>query len=168
VVGHSYGDVSAVLAAIRQPGLVRSLTLLEPALFVPPADPGVARFARLGDEVLAGGLDTDPARLREFLKASGAPVPGEGPLPSEVIRGVRRAQGSRPPTEARPALELLRAAGTPSLVASGDHLPAVERMCDAVASALDAERVIAPGAGHFVAAAPGFADQLDQFLISAS
>jgi hypothetical protein len=41
-------------------------------------------------------------------------------------------------------------------------------MCDAVATALDAERVIAPGAGHFVAAAPGFADRLEQFLTSTS
>jgi hypothetical protein len=39
-------------------------------------------------------------------------------------------------------------------------------MCAAVASALGARVVRAPGAGHFVAAAPGFADKLDQFLNS--
>lgn len=167
VVGHSYGGVGAVLAAIRQPELVRSLTLLEPGLFLPPCDPEVARFARLGDEVLSRGLDTDPTRLREFLKISGAPVPDHGPLPDQVIRGIRRAQGSRPPSQARPALQALQAAGTPSLVASGDHHPAIERMCDAVASAMNAQRVIAPGAGHFVAAAPGFARQLEEFLTSA-
>jgi hypothetical protein len=40
-------------------------------------------------------------------------------------------------------------------------------MCDAVARELNAQRVVARGAGHFVAAASGFADQLAQFLISA-
>jgi hypothetical protein len=33
---------------------------------------------------------------------------------------------------------------------------------------LHARRIVAPGAGHFVAAAPGFADQLDRFLSSVS
>jgi pimeloyl-ACP methyl ester carboxylesterase len=166
LVGHSYGGVSAALAAIRRPSQVRSLTLIEPALFLPTDDPEVARFARLGDEFLANGLATEPGRLREFLTISGAPVPGEGPLPEDVVRGVRRAEGSRPPSEAHPPLEVLRGAGIPSLVASGNHHPAIEWMCDAVAGALAAHRVICPGAGHFVAAAPGFADQLEQFLSS--
>jgi pimeloyl-ACP methyl ester carboxylesterase len=167
LVGHSYGGVSAAIAAIRRPRQVRSLTLIEPALFLPTDDPQVAEFRRLGDDFLAHGLDTEPARLREFLKIAGAPVPEEGPLPDEVLGGVRRAQGGRPPSEARPPLEVLRDAGVPSLVVSGDHHVAVERMCNAVATALGAQRAICPGAGHFVAAAPGFADQLERFLISA-
>src|SRR5947208_339445 len=48
LVGHSYGGVVAAIAATREPGRVRSLTLLEPALFLPPEDPEVARFARMG------------------------------------------------------------------------------------------------------------------------
>jgi pimeloyl-ACP methyl ester carboxylesterase len=168
IVAHSYGAVGALIAATGRPEQVRSLTLIEPPVFIPQSDPDVARFQRMGDEVLTHGLDTDPATLREFLKVAGAPVTADGPLPQEVVRGVRRAHGSRPPSEARPELGVLRAAGIPSLVASGAHYPALERMCDAVATALDAERVIAPGAGHFVAAAPGFADRLEQFLTSTS
>jgi pimeloyl-ACP methyl ester carboxylesterase len=167
LVGHSYGGVAAAIAAIRRPARVRSLTLVEPALFLPVDDPELARFRRLGDEVLVHGLRTEPARLREFLAIAGAPVPDNGPLPDEVARGIRRAQGSRPPSEADPPLQVLRDAGIPSLVASGDHYGAVERMCDAVATALGARRVIAPGAGHFVAAAPGFAHELEEFLSSA-
>jgi pimeloyl-ACP methyl ester carboxylesterase len=166
LVGHSYGGVVAAIAAISRPAKVRSLTLLEPALFLPGDDPEVIRFARMGEEVLTRGLQTEPATLREFLKIAGAPIPDDGPLPEGVARGVRRAQGSRPPSEARPPLELLRDAGIPSLVASGDHHPAVERMCDAVTIALGAQRVIVPGTGHFVAAAPGFADQFERFLHS--
>jgi pimeloyl-ACP methyl ester carboxylesterase len=166
LVAHSYGGVVAAIAAISRSANVRSLTLLEPALFLPTDDPEVSRLGRMGDEFLAHGLETDPATLREFLTIAGAPIPDAGPLPEEVVRSVRRAQGSRPPSEARPPLELLREAGIPSLVASGDHHPAVERMCDAVTIALGADRVIVPGSGHFVAAAPGFAAELERFLLS--
>lgn len=166
LVGHSYGGVAAALAATRKPDSVRSLTLLEPALFLPRDDPEVQRFRQIGDQVLAHGMATDPKTLRAFLRVSGAPVPDDGPLPAQVVRGVERARGSRPPSEAHPRLTAVREAGIPSLVASGGHHPALERMCDAVATALGARRVIAPGAGHFVAAAPGFADELDRFLQS--
>ena len=166
LVGHSYGGVAAAIAAIRDPARVCSLTLIEPALFLPTDDPEVTRLARMGEQFLAHGLQTEPATLREFLRGAGSPVPDEGPLPEDVARAVRRAHGSRPPSEAHPPLEVLRDAGTPSLVASGDHDPAMERMCDAVAAELGAERVVCPGAGHFVAAAPGFGERLDRFLSS--
>jgi hypothetical protein len=42
----------------------------------------------------------------------------------------------------------------------------MERICDALASVLRAERVVTPGAGHFVPAAPGFANRLEKFLTS--
>lgn len=167
IVGHSYGGVAATIAAIRRPSRVRSLTLLEPALFLPSDDPDVARFRRLGDEFLTHGLWTEPTNLREFLMIAGVRVPDKGPLPDEVVRSICRAQGSRPPSEASPPLEVLREAGIRSLVASGDHHVAVERMCDAVATVLGAQRMIAPGTGHFVAAAPGFAHELESFLNSA-
>jgi hypothetical protein len=70
------------------------------------------------------------------------------------------------PGEARPALDILRDAGVPALVASGGHAPALDKICDALATELRAERLIAPGAGHFVAAAPGFPDRLEHFPAS--
>ena len=169
VVAHSYGVLGALIAATRAPEHVRSLTLIEPPLyFVARGDPEVARLERIGDAVLTYGLETDPAELREFLRISGAPGVDDGPLPDDVARGVRRAHGGRLPSGARPELEILRAAGIPSLVVSGDHTPGLERICDALAAALDGERLVAPGAGHFVAAAPGFADRLEEFLAAAS
>lgn len=167
VVAHSYGVLGTLIAATRMPTRVRSLTLIEPPLFrLVPGDVEVARLEHMGNAVLTHGLDADPAALREFLRLAGAPEVDDGPLPEEVAQGVRRAHGGRLPGEARPALEVLRDAGVPSLVASGDHAGALERICDALATALDAERVVVPGAGHFVAAAPGFADRLEQFLVS--
>jgi pimeloyl-ACP methyl ester carboxylesterase len=165
IVAHSYGALGALLAATRRPARVRSLTIIEPALFLPPGDPAVARLKRLGDAVLTHGMDTDPRMLREFLRIAGAPAVDDGPLPDDVARGVRRAHGSRLPGEARLELENLRAAGIPALVVSGGHEDGLERTCDALAGALDAERLVAPGAGHFVAAAPGFSDRLERFLV---
>jgi len=166
VVAHSYGSLGALIAAARRPGQVRSLTIIEPPLYLVADDPAVARLKRLGDEVLLHGLDTDDAVLRDFLRLAGAPVK-DGPLSQAVVHGVRRAHGSRLPGEARPALDVLRERCVPSLVASGDHDAGLERICDALAVELRARRLTAPGAGHFVAAAPGFADQLERFLLAA-
>jgi len=168
VVAHSYGVLGALIAAARRTEQVRSLTLIEPPLYyLVPGDPEVARLEAMGDAVLTHGPRTDGAILREFLRIAGAPDVDDGPLPDEVMHGLRRAHGSRLPGEARPALDALRDAGIPALVASGHHTTALERMCDALATALGAERLIAPGAGHFVAAAPGFAERLEEFLTSA-
>ena len=153
----------------RIPERVRSLTLIEPPLFyLVPGDPEVARLERMGNAVLTHGLEADAATLREFLRLAGAPEVDDGPLPDEIARGVRRAHGGRLPGEARPALELVRDAGIPSLVASGGHAPGLERICDALSTVLDAQRLVAPGAGHFVAAAPGFVNRLHEFLVSAA
>lgn len=167
VVAHSYGALGALIAATRKPAQVQSLTLIEPPLFhLVPDDPELMRFQRMGDEFLAHGLDTDPATLREFLRIAGSPIPDAGPLPENVVQAVRRAHGGRSPGEARPALDTLRDAGIPVLVASGDHASFLERAADALAVELHAQRLIAPGAGHFVAAAPGFGERLERFLAS--
>lgn len=165
VVAHSYGVLGTLLAAVAYPGSVRSLTLIEPPLyFLAERDADVVRLKELGDMVLLEGLDSEPEALREFLTLSGAPGVGAGPLPEAVAAAVRRAQYARLPGEISVDLEVLRAKGIPAMVASGAHQPGIERICDGLAEALHAERVIAPGAGHFVAAAPGFADQLERFL----
>ena len=146
---------------------MRSLTLIEPPLYhLVPDDPEVTHLERLGDAFLREGLGADPAMLREFLRLAGAANVDDGPLPEDVARGVRRAHGGRLPGEARPPLGILRDVGIPSLVASGGHAEALERICDALAAELRAERVVAAGAGHFVAAAAGFADRLERFLTS--
>jgi pimeloyl-ACP methyl ester carboxylesterase len=167
VVAHSYGGLGATLAACAHPQLVRSLTLVEvPIHQVAPDDPRVSHLSRLGHEFMTEGLAMDRGRLREFLGAAGAPVPEAGPLPAAVIRAVRRAQGGRSPSEFHAPLERLRSARLPVLSASGAHAEGVERIADELARALNAERLVAPGAGHFVARAPGFAAQLARFLES--
>ncbi len=165
VIAHSYGVLGTLIAAAQRPNDVRSLTLIEPPLYcVVENDPEVERLERLGDAVLIDGLDADPETLREFLGIAGAPGVDDGPLPEAVANGVRRAHGGRLPGEARPELDRIREAAVPALVASGGHTPAIERICDALGTAIEADRLVAPGAGHSVAAAPGFTEQLERFL----
>jgi pimeloyl-ACP methyl ester carboxylesterase len=167
VVAHSYGVLGALIATAQRPEDVRSLTLIEPPLYdVAGRDEEVEQLERIGDAVLTDGLDADPKTLREFLRMAGASGIDDGPLPEAVANGVRRAQGGRLPGEARPELDRIRKAGIPVLVASGDHTPGIERICDGLARAIDGDRLVAPGAGHFVPAAPGFAEHLERFLLA--
>ena len=164
LVGFSYGGLGALLATAQRPHLVTSLTVIEAPLFaVARGDPDVDRFERLSNEFLANGLDARPEVLEEFLPVAGLPSPGSGPLPSDVEAELRIARGSRPPGEARPDLEAIRQAGVPALVVSGDHLPAIERLCDRLADALDAERAVLAGRGHAIPRVPGFNDRLETF-----
>ncbi len=164
LVAHSYGSLGSLIAAGRRPELVRSVVIIEPPLtYLAPEDRGAQRIEAIGDEVLTLGMDAEPTRLREFLAIAGSPV-DEGPLPQQVVTGVRRAHGGRLPGEARPDLDAIRVAGVPALIVSGNHAPGIEAVCDALADRLEAGRVACPGAGHFVAAAPGFSDHLEAFL----
>jgi pimeloyl-ACP methyl ester carboxylesterase len=168
LVAHSYGNLGALLAAGHKPDRVRSLTLIEPPLYyLVPDDPQVARLRQLGNAVLGKGLDADPEMLREFLRVAGNQDVDDGPLPQSAIRAVRRAHGKRPPDDARPRLDLIRSHHIPTLVASGGHSEAIERICDALANELSAERIVVHGAGHFVADAPTFSAQLERFLATA-
>jgi len=165
LIAHSYGTLGALIAAGRRPDSVRSLTMIEPPLFyLASGDPEVERLEALSVVVLNEGVDAEPAALREFLQMAGVADLGPGPLPEAVAAGVSRGHRMRQPNEARPRLEALREAGVPALVASGDHSPGLEAICDGLAEALAAERLVAPGAGHFVAAAPDFPGASERFL----
>jgi len=78
LVAHSYGAVGAVIAATRRPNQVRSLTLIEPALFLPENDPDVAHFRRIGEAALTHGLETEATILREFSRSPAHRYPMRG------------------------------------------------------------------------------------------
>jgi pimeloyl-ACP methyl ester carboxylesterase len=103
IVAHSYGALGTLIAAAERPTRVRSLTLIEPPLYyLVPGDREVARVQDLGEAVLSHGLDTDPTTLREFLRVAGGPAWEHGPLPDELVHGVRRAHGARLPGQVMP------------------------------------------------------------------
>jgi pimeloyl-ACP methyl ester carboxylesterase len=168
VLAHSYGVLGALIAATESPGTVRSLTLIEPPLFsIARGDPEVDAFERMSNAVLTHGLEGDPATLRDFLQVAGAPEVPDGPLPAKLAHTIHRAHGARLPGEARTPLRVLRDAAIPSLVASGGHSGAIERICDALASELRAERLVVAGAGHFVQRTEAFAERPTRHLAAA-
>lgn len=166
LVGFSYGGVSSALIAVGAPERVHSLTLIEAPLYgAAPSDPEVARLARLGDAFLAG--DGKAEEDQEFMRRAGIDPDGPAEHAEELAEAVEAARGGRSPSEAELDLNRLAQAGMPVMVVSGGHHPAIERLCDALASRLGARRELVRGAGHAVPRAPGFNPVLEQFLSSA-
>jgi pimeloyl-ACP methyl ester carboxylesterase len=164
LVGFSYGGLGATLLAARDPGRVRSLTLVEvPLYLVAPENPAVQEIARAGDAFLSG--DADERTERGFLADAGIdPSAVSGRTAARVEEAVAAARGGRSPSEARPNLDAIADASLPVMVASGDHHEGIEILCDALAGRLVARREILPGAGHAVPRAPGFNQALEAFL----
>jgi pimeloyl-ACP methyl ester carboxylesterase len=149
LVGHSYGGLSAMIAAARWPEATLSLTVLEgPAASLAPHDPAwralVAEVQQLWQSDLA-----DEDWVVEFLVAVGS-NPAEFPpdflaTAVELVPVLRRG---RPFVEADLPLEQLAAARFPKLVVSGGHHPGFEAMSDDLAARIGASRSVVPGAGH--------------------
>jgi pimeloyl-ACP methyl ester carboxylesterase len=150
VVGHSYGGVIALLAAARQPGLVRSLTVIEPPAFgVARGEPAVEEFVRRIEQHWTSG-PRDPAEfLRGFLELVGSSIP-PGNFNPELLQGARTLMVERSPAEAVIPFDKLARAPFPKLAVSGGHSPTFEAVCDVLEERLGAERAVLPGAGHSV------------------
>jgi len=152
LVGHSYGAVIALLAAAERPEAVRSLTVSEPGCL------RVAEGVPVVDEMIANGerlfehADEIPSEdfLRLFRGGAGSAFGTPDELPEELLHGVELLKHERPSWEAEIPLERLHAADFPTLVLSGGHSDAFEAVCDALASALSAERAVIRGRGHTV------------------
>jgi pimeloyl-ACP methyl ester carboxylesterase len=166
LVGHSYGGVIALLAAAARPDVLASLTVIEPpATRVALDDPAVAEFGRRGAELWANGPRDDPeAFLRAFLDAVGSEFVPPSPLPPDLEQAARALANERGPWEAEIPLPTLAAAPFGTLVVSGAHHPAFDRICDALEEALGAERLVLPGYGHTVQRHPAFNEHLADFV----
>jgi pimeloyl-ACP methyl ester carboxylesterase len=168
LVGFSYGGLGALIAAGQRPDLLKSLTIIETPLYsIARGDAEIESFERLSNEFLADGLDARREVLERFLPAAALPGPQTGPLSPDVEAEIRLARGGRRPGEASPDLAAIRQARLPVLVISGDHLPALERLCDLIADALEGERAVITGRGHAIPRADGFNDRLEAFWTAA-
>jgi pimeloyl-ACP methyl ester carboxylesterase len=169
LVGHSYGAIVAALAALIRPEHVRSLTLVEPpATAVCRGDAEVDALAHRLRAVTATA-DGDPAELlRSFFAAVNVPLAVPDELPAPLEQGARALMGGRPPDEAELPLQALRDAPFRTLMVTGGHLPALERIGDRIADATGAERAVVTGAAHLVqdAGAP-FNERLVAFIVAA-
>lgn len=150
MVGHSYGGVVALLAAARRPGLVRSLTVIEPPAFgIARGRPEVDAFVERIDEHWSKGPREPGEFLRGFLALVGSSAPA-GEFTPELLQGARTLMVERSPAEAVIPFDGLARAPFPKLVVSGAHSPAFDAVCDVLEERLGAERAVLPGAGHSV------------------
>jgi pimeloyl-ACP methyl ester carboxylesterase len=170
LVGHSSGAVAAMRAAALRPAAMLSLTLCEPPAFqLAPRSAEAQQMARDTDEHLQR-LDGDAEWLRGFLAIVGRSIVIPDQLPPSLAQGVRAIRAiHRRPWEGELPVDQLAAASFPKLVISGNHSPAFEAVCDALAARLRAQRAHVTGAGH---ATPGtgnaFNDTLEAFIRMAS
>ena len=163
LVGHSYGAVVSLLAAVRRPVLA-SLTVSEPPAF------GLARGNPAVEDFLArieAFRATDPSPreyLAFFLPLVGSALALPDPLPPALEQGARAALAERSPVEAVIPLDELAATTFPKLVVSGGHSAAFDAVCDVLETRLGAERAVLPGAGHSLPRAPGYTETLAAFV----
>jgi pimeloyl-ACP methyl ester carboxylesterase len=157
LVGHSYGGVTALVAAPDLP--LGSLTVIEPPAFgVARGDPDVERWLAEADAMPRDDVRT---YVSAFLAHVGAPMTLPDPMPPELAQGAEAFARERWPSEAEIALAPLP---YPVLVVSGDHEPAFEAVADVLERALQAERAVVPGAGHAPQVTAGINEVLRSFL----
>lgn len=149
LVGHSYGGLSAMIAAARWPEATLSLTVLEgPAASLAAHDP--AWRALVADVRSLWHSDLpDNDWVVEFLVAMGSD-PSEFPpdflaTAVELVPVFRRG---RPFVDVDLPIDQLAAATFPKLVVSGGHHPGFEAMSDDLAARIKASRTVIRGAGH--------------------
>ena len=147
VVAHSYGTVTAMLAAQRRPDQMRSLVLIEPACF------DLARGGRhverhIGALAPVFALADDPSVSgREFLErfaaGMGAPSPELDPATCDEVAARMRAT----PAPWEISLRTDTPGLVPTLVITSDRWPVYSEVAAAL-KAKGAEHLVLPGAGH--------------------
>jgi len=156
LVGHSYGGVVALLAAVGAP--LASLVVIEPPAFGLALDhPAVQEFMR--------GVESAPreprAYLEHFLPLVGSQLRLPEHLSPQLEAGARAALAARSPHEAEIPLDELAREPFPRLVVSGAHHAGFDAVCDVLEDRLGAQRAVLPGAGHSI---PRLAPQLNALL----
>ncbi len=169
LVGHSYGGVVALCAAVLRPAAVRSLTVSEPGcLRVAAGVPAVDRQIANGTRLFEHAAELEPREfLRLFRRGAGVTRATPDRLDGDLLAGVTLLMRERPAWEAEPDWEALRRAPFPKLVLSGGHSEVFEAVCDRVAALIGAERGTVEGRGHTLTAADGYNAMLDAFLTRA-
>lgn len=160
LVGHSYGGAVALIAALQNPGRLKSIAVFEPALFcvLEEADPGQAPYGGIARAVAdadafvkAGDRDAAAERFIDYWMGSGAwaeiPEDSRGPISDSIpdASGWLTAL-TREPTP----LEEFRSLDVPVLYLVGTCSPSSSRgVADLITPALqDVEVVELDGLGH--------------------
>ena len=142
VVAHSQGAISAMMAAVERPELVRSLILIEPACLSLTADlPATAAHrALVGPLYERRDSLSDEAFLQEFVRLVFS-TEARHPATSEARRAAHRLRLQSPPWEA--PLDIVP--GVPTLIITGGWEPLYEEIAGYLA-VTGAQHIVAPGA----------------------
>lgn len=159
IVAHSYGANAAILAAQREPALVTSAALLEPACFdLARRRPAVEEHIAAMAPVFAAAGDPSVSTRefsRRFAAASGTRPPD---LPDDVLEHrVARLRALRPPWGL--GLDPCRPLPRKTLVVTGGWSTLYEETADALVDR-GARHVTVAGAGHRVQDAAGATEVL--------
>ena len=178
LVGHSYGGVVALLAAVQRPEAVYSLTVSEPPAFsLLRGHPDVERFiARMQSPPIPTAQMT-PEAFTLFLH-NAIFDQEETELPERVKAIIGSAYGRRgteanmrepAPWEADISLDTLAATTFPKLVFSSRTVPMHEAVCELLVQRLAAEHTVISEAGHVIPrTGKPFNERLRTFLKKAS
>ncbi|GAA2454263.1 alpha/beta fold hydrolase [Streptomyces glaucus] len=155
LTGHGNGGLVAMLAAGRRPGLVRSLTLIQPAAFSAAAGHPVVEtmLRRVRDSAGVPESVTPEQYLRASTEGLGMAMPAPT---ADRLRAVATSLRERPVWEAQVPLRPLRDARWPTLVICGTWQDAPElyrtyvgepliACAEAVADAVGARLLRVPG-----------------------
>ncbi|MCU1548401.1 MAG: hypothetical protein JWO29_1352, partial [Arthrobacter sp.] len=146
VVAHSQGVISAMMAAVERPDLVRSLTLVEPACLSLTAElPATAAHRALMQPLfdIRHQLSDDDFEREYVRRAFAAHAPGweSAPDTAEARSAARRLRLQAPPWEA--PLEIVP--GVPTLVLTGGWEPLYEEIAGYLRETGALHRVAAGG-----------------------
>lgn len=162
LVGHSYGGVVALAAAVQRPAAVKSVVLIEPsALRIAAQLPVVAAALESNRAMFADGSPFCGMTAEDYLRSGeelGYPVPE---FTERRLRATRTAMAERPCWEAHFDLEPLAQAPVPKVVVTGtwEDAPTGYRestgealmACGAfIAERIGGQLVRVPGASHMV------------------
>jgi pimeloyl-ACP methyl ester carboxylesterase len=163
LVGHSYGGLSALCAAVRNPAPVRSLTLIEPVAFgLVPEHPDVAALLERLLDLFRQARDGEltPTRFAAGFKTAmdpEAPWPRQLPEPPAPLTArdaafARAMMREAPAWEADPDVSALRS--IPVTVVTGGWHPAIEAVAEFLCREAGAHHDIVRGYGHNPQRAP--------------
>ncbi len=164
LVGYSYGGVVALAVASRRPGLVRSLTLVEPPAFqlVPDDADALATVARV-----SAAIDTVHDSPDDYFAAFMSSMFGETfRIPLDVIPVDRKAASMREQVAWDLPLDLSAIAGAriPSLVVCGDWDAGFVAVARHLGHALSGQVLQLDSASHFFDGRwPAIAAELERF-----
>lgn len=166
VVAHAQGAIAAMMAAVERPGLIHSLTLIEPALTSLTAELPATRAFHEHLEPLFAQRETltDQEFSAEYIRLTGATESTATPTLGGVIESPERiaARTHRQAPSWEAPLHIVP--GVPTLVLTGGWEPLYEEVADYLATT-GARHVVSKG-GHRPQDTAEGAELIEEFILA--